>query len=279
MIKLLFGTALLLCVSPAAAREVQLHLFTSIPAGTFQLIEPGRGREQEPATAKGQPGHADEPLVESSSVFRPRNARPNVAPVIVPAWMRQGGGNAHPFRSTGAGLPRASYISCTPVSYQPYAGLSPSGEARRRLYFRDMTDAACAAGVPVHLFDSLIVQESRYNPRALSRAGAIGMAQLMPGTARDLNVTDAWDVRQNLAGGARYLRQQLDEFGEWHLALSAYNAGPGQVRRYRAVPPFRETTTYVRLILAGVRLNLQDGRTVAEPVQSTRQVRLSFRGL
>lgn len=142
-----------------------------------------------------------------------------------------------------------------------------------------MTDAACAAGIPVHLFDSLIVQESRYNPRALSRAGAIGMAQLMPGTARDLNISDAWEVRQNLAGGARYLRQQLDEFGEWHLALSAYNAGPGQVRRYRAVPPFRETAAYVRSILAGVRLNLQHGSDLAGPVRRTRQVRLSFRGL
>ena len=139
--------------------------------------------------------------------------------------------------------------------------------------------AACEAGVPVELFDSLIVQESRYNPRARSPVGAIGIAQLMPGTARDLRVANPWDVADNLRGGARYLRQQLDEFASWHLALSAYNAGPGSVRKHRGVPPYRETAAYVRSIMTAVRLNLRGGQG-SRPATSTRRVtQISYAGL
>nr|WP_233203691.1 lytic transglycosylase domain-containing protein [Novosphingobium sp. HII-3] len=115
-----------------------------------------------------------------------------------------------------------------------------------------MAAAACRAGVPVELFDALIIQESRYNPNALSPKGASGLTQLMPATARSLGVFDRWDVSQNLHGGARYLRKQLDTFGNWALALGAYNAGPGNVTKYGGIPPFRETRGYVRTILASI---------------------------
>lgn len=75
------------------------------------------------------------------------------------------------------------------------------------------------------------------------------MAQLMPGTANYLGVVNPWDVRENLNGGARYLREQLDEFGSWHLALSAYNAGPAAVRRFNGIPFYLETQEYVRSVL------------------------------
>lgn len=103
-------------------------------------------------------------------------------------------------------------------------------------------------GVPVDLFLRLVNQESRFNPNAVSTAGAMGLAQLMPGTARDLGV-DPSDPTQNLTGGARYLRQQLDTFGQPELALAAYNAGPGNVRKYGGIPPFKETQNYVSTIL------------------------------
>lgn len=104
--------------------------------------------------------------------------------------------------------------------------------------------------IPVDLFSRLINQESGWRPDAVSPAGAIGFGQLMPGTAADLGV-DPYDPEQNLRGAASYLRQQLDAFGSPELALAAYNAGPGNVRRYGGIPPFEETQNYVRAILGG----------------------------
>ncbi len=107
--------------------------------------------------------------------------------------------------------------------------------------------AALRHGVPEDLFLRLVQQESGWNDRALSHKGAVGLAQLMPGTARLLKV-NANDPAQNLDGGARYLKAQHLAFGSWRLALAAYNAGPEAVRRYGGVPPYRETQNYVRVI-------------------------------
>ena len=108
--------------------------------------------------------------------------------------------------------------------------------------------AARRHGVPEDLFLRLVTQESNWNPRAKSHKGAMGLAQLMPGTAQLLRV-NAWDPAQNLEGGARYLRDQYDRFGSWRLALAAYNAGPGAVKKHNGIPPYRETQNYVRRIL------------------------------
>ncbi|ARC89247.1 lytic transglycosylase domain-containing protein [Rhodovulum sp. MB263] len=108
-------------------------------------------------------------------------------------------------------------------------------------------EAARKHGVPEDLFLRLVQQESGWNTRAVSHKGAIGLAQLMPETARRLGV-DPTDPRQNLEGGARYLRRQFDRFRSWRLALAAYNAGPEAVQRHGGVPPYDETRTYVRRI-------------------------------
>ena len=102
--------------------------------------------------------------------------------------------------------------------------------------------------VPVDLFLRLVQQESGWKPHAVSHAGAIGLAQLMPGTAKKLRVNPR-DPKQNLEGGARYLKQMYRIFGSWRLALAAYNAGPGAVKKHGGVPPYRETRNYVRVIL------------------------------
>ncbi len=107
--------------------------------------------------------------------------------------------------------------------------------------------AARKHGVPEDLFLRLVQQESNWNPKAKSHKGALGLAQLMPATARALRV-DPLDPLQNLEGGARYLANQYRTFGSWRLALAAYNAGPAAVQKYGGIPPYRETRNYVKVI-------------------------------
>ncbi|KML32573.1 lytic transglycosylase domain-containing protein [Rossellomorea marisflavi] len=110
--------------------------------------------------------------------------------------------------------------------------------------------AAERYGIPAKLVHSVVKQESGYNPEATSHAGAAGLMQLMPGTARGLGVTDIYDPEQNVFAGAKYLKQMLVKYdGDMKLALAAYNAGPGNVDKYSGVPPFQETQNYVRKIM------------------------------
>lgn len=108
--------------------------------------------------------------------------------------------------------------------------------------------AASEAGVDPALLAALVKHESNFNPDAVSRAGALGLAQLMPGTAAGLGV-DPKDPGQNLAGGARYLRSMLERFGSVDLALAAYNAGPNRVAQAGGVPRIQETVRYVGAVM------------------------------
>ncbi len=108
--------------------------------------------------------------------------------------------------------------------------------------------AARRHDIPEDLFLRLVTQESGWNNGAISHAGAIGLAQLMPDTASLLGV-NPHNAQENLDGGARYLAQQYRRFGTWRLALAAYNAGPEAVVRHDGVPPYAETQAYVRAIL------------------------------
>ena len=117
----------------------------------------------------------------------------------------------------------------------------------RGQYLEVAKAAARKHNIPENLFLRLVQQESAWNPTAQSHKGALGLAQLMPGTARALRV-DPLDPEENLEGGARYLRNQFDEFQSWHLALAAYNAGPNAVKKHGGIPPFKETQNYVQRI-------------------------------
>lgn len=147
--------------------------------------------------------------------------------------------------------------------------------ARSYARTRGVTRAKLDRETFVNLFTSMIHRESDFNPSVVSPAGAKGLGQLMPATARELGVCDAFSARQNLDGAARYLTSMLDRFGSPELALAAYNAGPDAVEKYGGVPPYRETNQYVADILyaIGRTPNVASGRlqeeTVAENVAFT----------
>lgn len=161
------------------------------------------------------------------------------------------------FRSqTGVLDGRAAKQYSNSVRLQPKTVITPSkdGEGSRRYggrykgeYLSMARSAARKNGVPEDLFLRLIQQESGWNAQAKSHKGALGLAQLMPATARRLGVNPRVP-RENLEGGARYLRKQYERFHSWRLALAAYNAGPGAVEKYGGVPPYKETKNYVRKI-------------------------------
>ena len=129
-----------------------------------------------------------------------------------------------------------SAIQTTALRYASYPGLRRAGLS--------VTDW-------LSLYRANIEVESAYRQDAISSAGAIGLGQLMPATARDLGV-DPRDPLQNLDGSARYLAMMLETFGDPHLALAAYNAGPDAVRQYGGVPPYRETQNHVARVMAVV---------------------------
>lgn len=116
-------------------------------------------------------------------------------------------------------------------------------------------------GIPAELLKAVCVAESRMNPRAVSEAGAEGLMQIMPATQTALGVTDPFDPAQSIRGGATYLARMFKDFGSYKLAVAAYNAGPGAVRRAGGVPRNEETPTYVARVL-GLYEHFRDSRPI-----------------
>ncbi|MFA9430928.1 lytic transglycosylase domain-containing protein [Egicoccus sp. AB-alg2] len=170
---------------------------------------------------------------------------------------------SYPVMSATAGAATTTPVGATPGSGTPVgatagtpaeATTGTSGAWADRLppagrrWAGAIEQAATEAGVDPALLAALVKHESNFDPNVRSHAGAIGLAQLMPGTAAGLRV-DPTDPLDNLRGGARYLKQQLDRFGSVDLALAAYNAGPNRVAQAGGVPRIRETQTYVQRVM------------------------------
>jgi soluble lytic murein transglycosylase-like protein len=154
--------------------------------------------------------------------------------------------------SASAPTATAAATAATPAAtLATTASTGPSALPTGTPYGAEITAAAERNGLDPALLAGLIKQESGFNPNAGSPAGAQGLCQLMPGTARGLGVTDLHDPAQSIEGGAKYLAQQLKTFnGDVARALAAYNAGPGAVQRYGGVPPYAETQAYVHKVQA-----------------------------
>ena len=143
-----------------------------------------------------------------------------------------------------------AHSSCPSAPYVPAPWLSAKVERRRRMHHAAIAKAACEFRISPSLLEALVAQESGYRTLAVSRAGAKGLTQLMPGTADEMGVARPFDPMSNLRGGARYLRNQLVRFRRFDLALAAYNAGPERrALREGRIPDITETKAYVRSVL------------------------------
>ncbi len=166
-----------------------------------------------------------------------------------------------PFDAPGAWAPLVTWrdlqggeASSQPIARVRCMGLSPQAVAKRADRYMDTIYLlADRYDVDARLIKAVIAEESCFNDKALSVVGAQGLMQLMPDTATWLKVSDPLDPQQNLKGGISYLASLQKEFNSIELVLAAYNAGPGNVRRYDGIPPFAETQAYVRKVQANYR--------------------------
>lgn len=294
----------LLAASVASAREADLLDFTSVPAaaasseatqsegplleslGRNPFVDIGQVRGGVSETMRDASNRHGSPLREVAE------NEPSGAEGPMPRWSRRRSGEllsrteAPLGFSLGGGA--ASFAHCDRASYVPTWWLSREVEGRRAYYFDMMAGVACEFGIPTTLLDAVIAQESGYKFWAISDAGAMGMMQIMPGTARLLGLRSPFEPFANLRAGARYLRQQLDRFGRVDLALAAYNAGPDRASlRAGFVPRIPETMNYVATIFrnwsrlgdSGVELasNVDRGAIAAAVVRASgyRSVELS----
>lgn len=238
---------LTLLANPAVAQRAELLTF-AVPGGAEAVAADADVPNIAPVVNSGAEAELEAGF-DALGAPPAEALTPTASVISIPLWLQTG------VSPSGRGQGVLPVIpvpfaagACAAAPYRIRGDLAASTEARRLRLYPLISQVACETGVPVGLFDALVSQESRYNLSALSPKGAMGLTQLMPGTARSLGVLDPWQPVENLRGGARYLRQQLDEFGRVDLALAAYNAGPGRVRGRGRIPQIAETIGYVAAV-------------------------------
>lgn len=163
-------------------------------------------------------------------------------------------------------------------SSEPDSEFAPGPAKPAKSTSQIISEASEKHGVDSDFIRSVIKQESAGNANAVSRAGARGLMQLMPGTASQLGVSDSFSPEQNVHGGAQYLRELLERYdGDAIKALAAYNAGPGAVDRFHGVPPYRETRQYVQRVVREYNKSKSAGKS-AEPSNENSQTTAASRG-
>ncbi len=223
-------------------QKVYAELGYDLPRVSYQQAEAGRPVA---SLAEAQPGdlvafgspvnHIGIYIGDNQMIHAPRPGKEvEISPIYdTPTAIRR----IVPDSTTSStGAPTATAPAAPVAAGTPYASLFEAAGAKY--------------GVSASLLSAVAKQESGYDPRAVSPAGAQGLMQLMPGTAQGLGVTNSFDPTQAVDGAARLLRSLLDRFGTTQLALAAYNAGPGAVLRYDGVPPYAETQNYVRSVMS-----------------------------
>lgn len=150
------------------------------------------------------------------------------------------------YQGVGAYTPSVQPALSLPVQFPEASSTISTANGK---YGDIIKEAAEKYQLPEKLISAVIKQESNFQNNVTSHAGAGGLMQLMPGTAKFLGVTDRFDPKQNIMGGAKYLRSMITQFGSIETALAAYNAGPGNVKKYGGIPPFKETQNYVKKVM------------------------------
>jgi soluble lytic murein transglycosylase-like protein len=171
-----------------------------------------------------------------------------------------------PAADLGSAYPTSLYQASSPTTPVPQSTTDPQSGAYEPL----IAQAAARYGLDPAILHGLIQQESGFDPAARSSSGALGLTQLMPGTAASLGVAEPLDPAQSIDGGAHYLSEQLQRFGgNIADALAAYNAGPGAVQSYGGVPPYPETQAYVTKVLGYAAAYRQSAPTTATPATAS----------